>query len=158
MSACDDVRLALTLGSTLDRTLAAHLAGCDVCRVAAPAARALSAALAADATPLPPPGLSARVLRAAAVPLAAHARRVARPDWWTVGRAVAVALLPLPLVVWFDALLVRGAYRVLTLVLPDALGLYLVGSYAVVLALLLSLTYAAVPLLAARQTPGGAHV
>ena len=88
---------------------------------------------------------------AAAVPLARHARRAARPAWTAVGRAVAVAVLPLPLLVVLDALLVRGAYQVLTLVLPAGVSLYLVSTYAVVLALLLGLTYAAVPVLAAHQ-------
>ena len=157
---CDDLRLLLVLGDPLDPVAAAHLEACAACRAEEPAARALAAALAADAGPLPPPGLSERALRAAAVPLALHARRAAKPDWRGLAWAVTVAVLPLPVVVYLDALLVRGAYRVLTVVLPDALSFYLVGSYAVVLALLLSLSYAAVPLLAARQAvppSGGLH-
>ena len=151
MSACDDVRVRLVLGRPLDADGRTHLAGCPGCRADEPVTRALAAALAADAAPDPPPGLAARTLRAAAVPLARHARRAARPDWRMLARALGAAVLPLPAILYLDALLVRGAYRVLHALLPGALSLYLVCSYTVVLALLLALSYAAVPLLAERQ-------
>jgi len=160
MSACDDVGLLLCFGRPLDAAAAAHLASCPACRATEADARALAVALAADAAVAPPPGLAARVLHAAAPVLAVHARRAARPDWRAVWRAVGAALVPLPVLVYLDVLLVRGAYRVVTLALPPALGLYVVGSYAVVIAALLALAYAAAPILAARQAApaaGGLH-
>jgi hypothetical protein len=47
--------------------------------------------------------------------------------------------------------MVRGAYDLLHLLLPAALSAYVAFNYAALLALLLGLTYAAVPVLAARQ-------
>ncbi len=154
MSACDDVRVLLAFGRPLETEAAAHLRDCARCRLDEPVARALAAALSADVVGGPPPVLAERVLRAAAVPLARYARRAARPDWGAVARAVGTALLPLPAILYLDALLVRGAYRLLSAVLPGALSAYLVFSYAAVLALLLALTYAAVPLLAEHQGRG----
>jgi len=59
----------------------------------------------------------------------------------------------LPLVVFLDVQLVRGVHALLSLVFPGALSLYLVGTYALLLAFLLAATYAAVPLLAMRPRP-----
>ena len=126
---------------------AEHLAACPSCQQDAEAMTALASALRTHAAPEPPPWLSRTVLRAAAPLLAARAEPVPRPAW----RALAIALLPLPLILAVDWFLVRGAHALLSGLLPDALSLYLAGSYAVLLATLLGLTYAAVPLLAARQ-------
>src|SRR5262249_56380391 len=94
-----------------------------------------------------PPWVCRRVVGARPPFLAARVEPVPRPAW----RALAIALLPLPLILAADWFLVRGAHALLSGLLPDALSLYLAGSYAVLLATLLGLTYAAVPLLAARQ-------
>ena len=126
---------------------AEHLATCASCQRDAEAMTALTSALRAQAAPEPPPWLSRAVLRSAAPLLAARAEPVPGPAW----RALAIALLPLPLILAVDWFLVRGAHALLSGLLPDALSLYLAGSYAVLLATLLGLTYAAVPLLAARQ-------
>jgi hypothetical protein len=144
---CDDLLGAWLLGGDLPPGGAEHLASCAACQADAAAVRALAPVLRAHAAPEPPPWLSGAVLRAAAPLLAARAEPVPRPAW----RALAVALLPLPLVLAADWFLVRGAHALLSGILPDALSLYLAGSYAVLLATLLGLTYAAVPLLAARQ-------
>jgi len=144
---CDELRDAWLRHGDLPPGGAEHIASCASCQADAAALRALAPALRAYAAPEPPPTLGRAVLRAAAPLLAAHAAPVPRPAW----RALAVALLPLPLVLVADWFLVRGAHTLLSGILPDALSLYLAGSYAVLLATLLGLTYAAVPLLAARQ-------
>jgi hypothetical protein len=97
---------------------------------------------------VPPVGLTARVLRAAEPVLARAARRAA---WRALAAAIAIALVPLPAILFLDAALVLGTYALLSSVLPHALSVYLVSSYAAVLVVLLALTYAAIPLLAERQ-------
>jgi hypothetical protein len=98
--------------------------------------------------PEPPPALTARTLEAAAPLLALHAGRARWRAWL---RPLAVSLLPLPAIIAADVALVRVLHGLLALVLPSPLSVYLVGQYALVLALLLSLAYAAVPLVAERQ-------
>ncbi len=144
---CDELLDAWLLAGDLPPGGAEHLASCASCQADAAALRTLVPALRTYAAPEPPPALARAVLRAAAPLLAARAGPVPRPAW----RALAVTLLPLPLVLVADWFLVRGAHALLAGILPDALSLYLAGSYAVLLATLLGLTYAAVPLLAARQ-------
>jgi len=98
---------------------------------------------------VPPPGdLTPRVLAAAAPLLAVHARRV---RWRTWLRPFAAALVPLPFVLAFDVTVLRWLHDVLGTLLPAALTTYLVTQYAIVLVLILALTYAAVPVLAERQ-------
>jgi hypothetical protein len=147
---CDEVLVAIALGEALDEAAAAHLRACGHCTGEVALAQSLARGLAAHAAPEPPPGLAARVLRAAAADLARNAQAAAA-DWGRVGRALAAALLPLPLLVLVDVQVVRAAHAVLSAVLPGALSLYLVGTYGTLLALLFGLTYAAVPVLAARQ-------
>jgi hypothetical protein len=110
--------------------------------------RAVARAFAADVVPDPDAARAAHVLRAAAPLLAQNARRV---TWSAQLRALAVALLPLPLIAVLDFYLVRTGYRLLSTILPDALSFYVVLNHAVLLAFLLALTYAAVPILAERQ-------
>jgi hypothetical protein len=144
---CDELLDAWLQHGDLPPGGAEHLAACPSCQRDAEAMSALTSALRAHPAPEPPPWLSRTVLRAAAPLLAARAEPVPRPAW----RALAIALLPLPLILAVDWFLVRGAHALLSGLLPDALSLYLAGSYAVLLATLLGLTYAAVPLVAARQ-------
>ena len=66
-------------------------------------------------------------------------------------RALTAALVPLPIILVLDAVIIRGAYRLLAGLLPAAVSLYVVANYAALLALLLALAYGAVPILAARQ-------
>jgi len=152
---CDDARLAAVLGGEDSPDLAAHLATCEACRADAPAWRAVAAALAAARPPVPAAALAARVRHAAEPVLASHARRAQEAGfalWRTVGRAVAAALLPLPLLVLIDGWVLRAIYETLRAVLPDALSLYFVVNYTTLLALLLTVAYGAIPLLAERQT------
>ena len=144
---CDDVLSAIMLGLPLPPGAAEHVDGCARCRTESALARQVAATFAA-AEPQPSPALGTRVLAAAEPLLAARRRRV---DWPLVLRALGAALLPLPLILVVDVALVGLAYEVLARVLPQALTTYLVANLATTLALLLALTYAAVPLLAARQ-------
>jgi hypothetical protein len=148
---CQDVLTALLLDQA-DATMLAHVRTCPHCRVEEPVVRALAAQLAADPGPTPPPSLAPRVLAAAAPLLARNARHAAwRTTWPAVARALAAALLPLPAILVFDVALVRAIYALLGAVLPHGLSLYLVVNHAALLVLLLTLTYGAVPVLAARQ-------
>ncbi|HYV58123.1 MAG TPA: hypothetical protein VE911_11275 [Candidatus Nitrosopolaris sp.] len=151
MTDCQDVLTALLLGEA-DTTALVHVRTCARCRAEEAAMHALAAQLAADTGPTPPPSLAPRVLAAAAPLLARNARRAAwRTTWPAVARALAAALLPLPAILVFDVALVRAIYALLGAVLPHGLSLYLVVNHAALLVLLLSLTYGAVPVLAARQ-------
>jgi hypothetical protein len=145
--ACADVEEALLLGRALDRAAAAHLAGCDACRAAEAELRALAGGLAADRAE-PPPRLEARVL-AAATPLLA--RNAQREMWRRSLRAVAAALVPLPLVLAVNVLFARALYTWLQGVLPAELSLFVIWNYAALVALLCAAIYGAIPLLAARQ-------
>jgi len=143
---CDEGLTALLFGDAA--AAAAHLAGCARCRMERADVERVRGVLAAAPEPVPPPGLAARVLRAAAPLLARNARRA---TWPAVARALAAALVPLPLIAFFDWQIVRTAHAVLSRVLPDALSFYLVFNYTATLVLLLALTYAAVPILVERQ-------
>jgi hypothetical protein len=150
MTACDDVLAALLAGGRLEAERAAHAAACARCREDAALVPALAQALAGEVAPRP--GLSARVVAAAAPVLARHAARARRRRLLA---ALAAALVPLPLVLALDAALVRGLYALLSAVLPAALSAWVVSSYAALLALLLAVTYGAVPVLAERQARRG---
>ena len=153
-AACEQTRLAVVLGDDRAVGVLEHLATCGACAADVDAWRGLAGALAAGRPPAPPAGLAARV-SAAAVPLlaqnAARARAARLALLRTVGRAVAAALLPLPLLLLFDGWVVRAIYGTLRAVLPDALSLYFVVNYATLLAVLLTFAYGAIPLLAERQ-------
>ncbi|MGH7895152.1 MAG: hypothetical protein ACREQL_10820 [Candidatus Binatia bacterium] len=98
--------------------------------------------------PPPPRDLVPRVLASAAPLLALYARRAA---WRTWLPPLAAALVPLPFGLAFDLVVLRAMYVLLTSLLPPMLGTYLVAQYALVLLLVLALTYAAIPVLAERQ-------
>jgi hypothetical protein len=148
MIVCDDVLAAVFVRGRLSADGDAHLVTCASCAAQAAAVRRAADALAAAATPAPPAGLTARV-RLAAEPLLARAAR--RRTRRALAASIAIALVPLPAILLLDAALVRGAYALLSAVLPHALSVYLVSSYAAVLIVLLALTYAAIPILAERQ-------
>jgi hypothetical protein len=145
---CDDVRTARALGARLGDDGEAHVAACASCRHEMPALATVDAALGRYAVDAPPSGLRPRVLDAAASLLVLNARRARRRH---LVRAVAAGLVPLPLIVLVDFVLVRTLGELLGTFLPRALTVYFVAEYAALLALLVALTYAAIPLLAARQ-------
>ena len=155
-SRCDDVLAALFLGAA-DATTDRHLAECVVCAAERDRVVSIRALLAGATVPEPRPDLTALVRRRALPLLAANARRATRA---LVVRAVAVALLALPIVVLVDMRIGALVYGALTAVLPPALGLYVVSSWALMVTALLALTYAAIPIVAERQAAGlvrGAH-
>lgn len=145
---CEDVLLHVARHGTLPPGGEVHVAVCPECTSDVASLAALAPGLAA--TPTPPPGLAIRAA-AAAAPLLA--RRGTRPAWHQVGRALAVALPALPLVVALNWWTVTTVYALLEAVLPAPLPLWLVGQYALLAALLVTLGYAAVPVVAAHQRP-----
>ena len=150
MIACEDVDALRAFGRPLGADAEAHARVCARCRELAPALGEVSAALATAPAPAVPTGASARVLAAAAPLLAANAAQSARRR---LVRALAAGLAPLPAILVLDFWLVRAGYDLLTRFLPDALSLYVVANWVGFLALLLALTYGAIPFLAARQGP-----
>jgi hypothetical protein len=148
MTGCDDILAALLFGGASDAAAEAHFAACPRCRAERPQIERVRQALAADAVPAPPPALAARVLGAARPLLARNARRSA---WPLVARALGAALVLLPVILFVDWQIVRAVHALLSSVLPGALSSYLVFNYAATLALLLALTYSAIPLVAERQ-------
>jgi len=151
---CEQTRVAIVLGDDREPAAVEHLATCGQCRSEVATWQRLGTALAAARPPAPPAGLAARVSGAAMPLLAANARRARaarRALWRTVGRAVAAALLPLPLLLLLDGYVVHTIYGTLRAVLPDALSLYFVVNYVTLLAVLLTFAYGAIPLLAERQ-------
>ena len=144
---CERARTAVALGRA-DADDTRHLATCAACGADAAALRRVASALAAAAAPAAPAALAARVRTAAAPLLARHARAA---TWRAVARAVAAAIVPLPLVLAIDVYLLRAAYDALRAVLPMALSMYFIVNYTTLLAVLLTLAYGAIPLLAERQ-------
>ena len=150
MITCEDVNEMRVRGRAPADDALAHAQTCLRCQAEERSLAAVAGVLAASAVPSAPAGLSARVLTAAAPLLAANAARAARRH---LVRALAAGLAPLPAILAFDLWLVRAAYDLLTRFLPDALSLYVVANWVGLLALLLALTYGAIPFLAARQVP-----
>jgi hypothetical protein len=148
MTDCDQTLASLLFHRAVDRDAAAHLAACPRCRAEQAAVESLARRLGAAPVPAPPPALATRVLVAAEPLLLQNARRAA---WPTLARALAAALVPLPAILLLDFYLVRAAFGLLTAILPTALGAYIVFNYAATLALLLALTYGAIPIFVEQQ-------
>jgi hypothetical protein len=64
--------------------------------------------------------------------------------------ALLVATLPLPVVLLYDAYLLRLLYGAIGTLLSTTVAAYVVTTYGAILALLFSLTYAAIPISLAR--------
>lgn len=150
MIGCDDVSELRALGRPLGTDALAHAESCLRCQADERSLAAVAGMLAASAVPSADAALNVRVLAAAAPLLAANAARAARGQ---VVRALAAGLAPLPAILALDFWLVRAGYDLLTRFLPDALSLFVVANWVGFLALLLALTYGAIPFLAARQAP-----
>jgi hypothetical protein len=151
MATCDELLETLFLGGGLDGAAAEHLRQCASCQEEARVVRVLAQGLATGAVPAPPPGLTARVLRAAGPLLAARTRVQQQQSRRQLARAVVVALLPLPAILALNAYAVYAVYALLSALLPATLSVYLVFNYAALLVLLMTLTYGAVPLFADSQ-------
>ena len=149
---CNDAMAALALartGGAAAREAEAHASGCTRCAGELGAARRLATLLAADETATPVPAQVERTM-ATAAPLLARRKVATRARRWRLARALAAAVLPLPLVLWLDMQLIRGVHGLAERVFPPAVSTYLSSSLGVLLALLLALAYAVVPLAAGR--------
>ena len=78
-------------------------------------------------------------------------RRALAGAWRRIAMGVLLALLPLPLVLVYNAYLLHVVYNLLSSLLPAGIAAYLVLSYGAFLLLLFATTYAAIPLLMAHQ-------
>ena len=78
-------------------------------------------------------------------------RRALAVGWRRVAIGVLLSLLPLPLVLAYNAYLLHVVYDLLSNLLPAAIAAYLVLSYGAFLLLLFATTYAAIPLLMVHQ-------
>lgn len=78
-------------------------------------------------------------------------RRAQAVGWRRMAVGVLLALLPLPLVLAYNAYLLHMVYDLLSSLLPAAIAAYLVLSYGAFLLLLFATTYAAIPLLMAHR-------
>lgn len=130
-----------------DNPLAVHVRECADCRDQAMPVEALSAVLDSGALAIDTGALSQHALARLAPELQ---RRADALFWRRLLRALAVALVPLPLVVIADLRLLAWLYDAAATWLPSGLVAYLVLSYAASLVVLIGSTYAAIPLLLAR--------
>lgn len=108
----------------------------------------LAAALAAGRVTIDAEALSARALAAAAPLLAARAA-----FWPRLARVLGLSLVPLPLLLAANAVLVVWLHGLAAAWLGDGVALYLAASYALAALVGLGLAYAAIPLLLARRSP-----
>jgi hypothetical protein len=152
---CDEALAALALdrGPGRERA-AAHLAGCERCQAERTRAELVSRTLARHAVPAPTSDAAAafrsRVL-AAAAPVLARRATEARALRRRVAWAFTLALLPLPAILFANFKLLVAAHGLLVTRLPPSVALYLVACLAAAVALLLGLSYTAVPVMAARR-------
>jgi hypothetical protein len=132
--------------------LAAHAAQCDACRAAPLPINRIAILLDGAEVRLDTAALSARVM----LRLRRELNLAGGVSWRAVAAVLLRAVLPLPAVVAFDAYVLWTAYVLGKAILPGPLVAYVVLSYGALLLLLFGLTYAAVPLLVARQRPAHA--
>ncbi len=158
---CDEALAALALDRRAGRDRAAtdvhavaHLAGCDRCQAERARAEQVSHALAHHQVAAPAPAADAAFrsrLLAAAAPLLARRASEARALRRRVAWAFTLALLPLPAILYANFKLLLAAHGLLSTLLPPSVSLYLVACLGAGVALLLALSYAAVPVMAARR-------
>lgn len=150
MSERDDRSSAGTPGTTA--VLDAHVAECEECRATPPPIARIATILNASAVGVDPAGLS---LHTVARLQPALARRAVAGLWRQVAAALLLALVPLPVVLAYDAYLLRTAYELVSALLPAAVAAYLIFGYAAFLVLLFATTYATIPLFLAPRTTAG---
>jgi hypothetical protein len=133
-----------------DNPLVSHVGECDECRPSPPSVAALAARLDASAVQID----AARLSRLALARVRPALRVRAEAAFWRrFIRALAAALLPLPLLVAADWWLLGRLYDVVAAWLPSAVATYFVLSYAASLVVLIGSVYAAIPLLLAHHIP-----
>lgn len=128
-------------------SLREHVAECEACAGNPPAVERIDAVLRRQPSVEDSEMLSQRVLLAARGLLAERRKHSYRRR---VRRGLILALAPLPLVVSVDVYLLHSAYTALSSVLPAAIVIGMLASHAAMLALLVALTYASLPLLLAQ--------
>ncbi|MFI5364418.1 MAG: hypothetical protein ACHQ4J_02230 [Candidatus Binatia bacterium] len=124
--------------------LAVHAEHCDECRTAPLPLDRVATLLNAGSVDIDTSLLSRRVLARLTPQLQ---RRAAVIHWRRVAACVLLALVPLPVVLAYDAYVLHVTFEVVSVLLPATLAAYLVLSYAAFLLLLFALTYASIPLL-----------
>ncbi len=126
-----------------------HADDCPECQAAPLPLATLHRVLSTGPVPRDVTNLSADAMAFVRPALERNARRAM---WRHTMTAVSVALLPLPMVAAYAALVLRGLYSLACTVLPAAVAGYLVGSYAAALALMVAVTYAAIPVWLATRS------
>ncbi|HVM98180.1 MAG TPA: hypothetical protein VMT89_17425 [Candidatus Acidoferrales bacterium] len=126
----------------------AHVAECEECRADTPAVDRISTMLSRSIVRLDVAALSQQTVAHLQAEMARRARLVFLQR---AGAAVVLSLLPLPLVLIYDAYLLDALYRITSMLLPAAVATYLVFTYVAFLGLLFGGTYAAIPLVLARR-------
>lgn len=132
--------------------LGAHRAECDLCRVLDPPLADIAAALDAVRVEVDVNALSRQVMTRLAPVLTARARAA---FWRQLARVLGVALLPLPVLIAVDVVLLVWLYGQMVAWLPIGVATYLIGSYAAAVLVSLGLAYALIPLLLGRGAPIG---
>jgi hypothetical protein len=135
----------------MKKRLTDHLTDCEECSrdgVTPESLAALESALRVEDPPADD-RLVARTLMAAGPLLKSRARFAYRRR---VAMALAAALVPLPVVVIYSRWLFGLMHSGLELLFPSGVADVLVGGYAICLLLVISLTFAAIPILADRKS------
>lgn len=131
-----------------EQILEEHVRDCVECEVLALPVRGIAERLASYAVPIDAAALSRRVLEVVRPDLA----RLASVWFWRrLARVILTALVPLPVVLVLNAVVLSAFHAWVSEVLPAAVATYLVVSYAALLLLLFASTYAAIPLVLARD-------
>jgi len=133
--------------SRLDNAFDEHARECGECRETAAPVAALSALLGSDTAQIDAERLS-RLAFARVAP--ALQERAGALFWRRLTRVLIAALVPLPLVIGVDVWMLGWLYEAVAAWLPVSVAAYLVACYGASLLLLISSTYAAIPLLLAR--------
>src|SRR4030095_13897725 len=139
---CAPPPTARLCGAVTDE-IAAHLDACPRCAVEAPRVRRVTGLLDTIPAPSASPVLATHVLDAAAPPLPANAPRLPAAAWRRLAAAIAVAILPLPLILFVGWEALSAVNRLLSTVLPAAMSFYLVAPHAALLGLLVAVPYGA---------------
>jgi predicted anti-sigma-YlaC factor YlaD len=128
--------------------LSEHVSECSECSAAGEDVADVRAALGRARLDLNAALLSRRVAEMVAPELARIAAKAFRRR---VALCLLLALIPLPLVLAYDAFVLRLVFGLLSSLLPQAVVLYLVASMALTGLLVIASVYAAIPLLVHRQ-------
>ena len=130
--------------------LGQHAEACEDCRASQTPVEEVAALLDAVGVTVDPEELSRLALARATPMLHARARAV---FWRRLRTALVAALLPLPLVVAADVLVLGWVYELIAACVPAGVALYVVLGYGAWLLVAIGSVYAAIPLLLARLLP-----